>query len=235
MSTTWLAFLAAGAIAHTAPAIAAAAPQIHLTPAQVRLSHTQAHFTNAQRGQMQRNIAALNRKLQTYQDPSPQAAQTFAEGRARSSRRKTRVPALTFRVTCSSAPTATFNPSTSTDPNGNVALTAHYDLLTACFGGLANPGEPNLGGAGVLIYETDTMRSPDRSQSSSVAKSGVDYAEATGSAQGPEGRWQNPTQVTMALPSADVWTSVAAGGLCVGLFTSVMTCYTDNEYAITLP
>jgi hypothetical protein len=234
MSTNWLAFLAASAIALAAPAIAAAAPQIHLTPAQVRLAHTPAHFTKAQLGQMQSNIAALNRKLQTRQDPNPQTTETFAEGRSRSSRRRPRDPALTFRVTCSSAPTATFNRTTSSDPNGNVAITANYDLLTACVGGLANPGEPNLGGAGVRIYETATMVPPNGSQSTSAAKGGVDHADLTGSAQGPEGRWQNPTQVTMALPPADVWTS-AVGGLCVGIFTSVMTCYTSNEYTITLP
>jgi hypothetical protein len=235
MSTNWLAFLAASAIAPAAPAIAAAAPRIHLTPAQVRLSHTQAQFTKAQLAQMQRNIAALNRKLQTHQDPNPQAAQTFAQGRSRSSRRRTRAPAPTFRVTCSSAPTATFNQTTSTDPNGNIAITAHYDLLTACLGGLANQGEPNLGGAGVRIYETATLLPPNGSQSSSAITDGVDYAYATGSAQGPKGRWQNPTQVTMALPPADVWTSAAADGPCVGLHTSMITCYTNNQYAITPP
>jgi hypothetical protein len=235
MSTNWLAFLAAGAVATAAPAIAAAAPQIHLTPAQVRLAHTQAHLTKAQLAQMRSNIAALNRKLQTNQDPNPQAAQTSAEGRSRSSRRRPRTPALTFTVTCSSAPTATFNRTTSSGPNGNVAITAHYDLLTACFGGRANSGEPNLGGAGVRIYETDTMLPPDGSQSPSAAKDGVDYADATGTAQGPEGLWQNPTQVTMALPPADAWTSATAGGPCMGLHTSTITCYTNNEYAITLP
>jgi hypothetical protein len=235
MSTNWLAFLAASTIALAAPAIAAAAPQTHLTPAQVRLAHTPAHFTKAQLGQMQSNIAALNRKLQTRQDPNPETTETFAEGRSRSSRRRPRDPALTFRVTCSSAPTATFNRTTSTDPNGNVAITAHYDLLTACFGGRANPGEPNLGGAGVRIYETDTLLPPNGSQSSSAAKDGVDYADAAGSAQGPQGRWQNPAQVTLALPPADVWTSAAAGGPCVGLHTSTITCYTNNEYVITLP
>ena len=234
MSTNWLAFLAASTIAPAAPAIAAAGPQIHLTPAQLRLSDTQAHFTKAQLGQMQRNISALNRKLQTHQEPTPQAAATFAQGRSRSSPRRTRAPAPTFRVTCSSAPTATFNPTTSTDPNGNVAITANYDLLTACLGGLANPGEPNLGGASVRIYETATLLPPNGVQSSSARKDGVDYADATGSAQGPQGRWQSATQVTMALPSADAWTS-AVGGPCVGLHTSMITCYTSNEYAIALP
>ncbi len=235
MPTKSLASLAAVAIALATPATAAAAPQIHLTAAQIRLAHTQAHFTKAQLAQMQRNIAALNRKLQTYQDPNPQTAETLAQGRSRSSRRRTRAPALTFRVTCSSAPTATFNRTPGTDPNWNVAITAHYDLLTECFGGVANPGEPNLGGAGVLIYETDTMLPPNGSQSSSAAKGGVDYADATGSTHGPEGWWQNPTQVTMALPPADVWTSAVHGGPCVGLHTSMMTCYTNNEYGMTLP
>ena len=116
-----------------------------------------------------------------------------------------------------------------------MAITANYDLLTACLGGRANPGEPNLGGAGVRIDETDTLLPPNGSQSSSAAKDGVDYADVNGSAQGPQGRWQNPTQVTLALPPADVWTSVAAGGPCVGLHTSTITCYTNNEYVITLP
>jgi hypothetical protein len=136
-------------------------------------------------------------------------------------------------VTCSSAPTATFDPTPQSHPDWDVAVTAHYELLTLCLGGQANRGEPNLGGAGVLIYETDTVLPPIRAQGSSAGNGGVDHADVTGSARGPEGQWQNLTQVTLALPPADVWTS-AEGGLCAGIFTSVMTCYTNNEYGITL-
>ena len=234
ISTKWLAFMAAGATALATPAIAAAALPIRLTPSQIRLARTQAHFTNEQLAQMQRNVAGLNRRL-TDRAPNPPAATSLAQGRSRSSRRKTTAPPLTYSVTCSTAPTAAFDPAPPTFPNWNLAITAHYGLLTACFGGLANRGEPNLGGAGVLIYETDTMRPPDGSQSSSATKVGVDYANATGAAQGAEGRWQNSTQVTLALPPADMWTSAANGDLCTGLYTSTMTCYTNNEYGLTLP
>jgi hypothetical protein len=67
ISTRWLAFLVAGAIAPATPAIAAAAPaQVHLPPPQVRLAHMLAHFTKAEVGQMQRNVIALDGEVQTY-------------------------------------------------------------------------------------------------------------------------------------------------------------------------